>query len=230
VRRPPRCAPAGRASGARPDRLATGHVGRGGGLSIAGCRAARRLPSSRARPSGSATEAPFVSYSKRRRGGSWPLRSSGPVSTASGSRSRPKINRSGDRSRTGARSKAGSGTLRWAVVEAAQHAWRPTNPWHQLHTEAAKRAGKNPAKARRRPQDPDRRLAHPLPPTSLQACRATPVRSCLGKLPLLSGRLTALHGIEKPRQLPRTLCADPSAEREMSPPHTPRAPTHKGGA
>jgi hypothetical protein len=65
----------------------------------------------------------------------------------SGSRSRPKINQSGDRSRTGARSKAGSRTLRWAVVEAAQHAWRPTNPWHQLYTDVAKRAGKNPAKA-----------------------------------------------------------------------------------
>src|SRR5918999_693048 len=44
----------------------------------------------------------------------------------------PKINQSGDRSRTGALSKAGSRTLRWAAVEAAQHAWRPTNPWHQL--------------------------------------------------------------------------------------------------
>ena len=41
----------------------------------------------------------------------------------------PKINQSGDRSRTGALSKAGSRTLRWAAVEAAQHAWRPTNPW-----------------------------------------------------------------------------------------------------
>ena len=59
----------------------------------------------------------------------------------------PKINQSGDRSRTGALSKAGSRTLRWAAVEAAQHAWRPTNPWHQLYTDLAKRAGKNPAKA-----------------------------------------------------------------------------------
>ena len=40
---------------------------------------------------------------------------------------------------------------------------------------------------------------------------------------LLSGRLTAPHGIEKPRQLPRTRCADPSAEREMSPPHPQQA-------
>jgi transposase len=59
----------------------------------------------------------------------------------------PKINQSGDRSRTGALSKAGSRTLRWAAVEAAQHAWRPTNPWHQLYTDLARRAGKNPAKA-----------------------------------------------------------------------------------
>ena len=59
----------------------------------------------------------------------------------------PRVKQSGDRSRTGALSKAGSRTLRWAAVEAAQHAWRPTNPWHQLYTDTAKRAGKNPAKA-----------------------------------------------------------------------------------
>ena len=59
----------------------------------------------------------------------------------------PKINQSGDRSRTGALSKAGSRTLRWAAVEAAQHAWRPTNPWHDLYRDVAARAGKNPAKA-----------------------------------------------------------------------------------
>jgi transposase len=59
----------------------------------------------------------------------------------------PKINQSGDRSRTGALSKAGSRTLRWAAVEAAQHAWRPSNPWHQLYIDLADRAGKNPAKS-----------------------------------------------------------------------------------
>ena len=59
----------------------------------------------------------------------------------------PKINQSGDRSRTGALSKAGSRTLRWAAVEAAQHAWRDSNPWHQLYTDIAGRAGKNPAKS-----------------------------------------------------------------------------------
>jgi transposase len=118
----------------------------------------------------------------------------------------PKINQSGDRSRTGALTKAGSRTLRWAAVEAAQQAWRPSNPWHPLYTDLAKRA-----------QDPDRRLARPLARAAVQA-RCPPTQSCLGKLPLLSGRLTAPHGIEKPRQLPRTICADPSAEREMSRP------------
>src|SRR3954465_4045063 len=59
----------------------------------------------------------------------------------------PKISQSGDRSRTGALSKAGSRTLRWAAVEAAHQAWRPTNPWHELYADIAKRAGKNPAKS-----------------------------------------------------------------------------------
>jgi transposase len=59
----------------------------------------------------------------------------------------PRIKQSGDRSRTGALSKAGSRTLRWAAIEAAQQAWRPTSPWHQLYTDLAKRHGRNPAKS-----------------------------------------------------------------------------------
>jgi transposase len=59
----------------------------------------------------------------------------------------PKITQSGDRSRTGALSKAGSRTLRWAAVEAAHQSWRPTNPWHELYADITKRAGKNPAKS-----------------------------------------------------------------------------------
>ena len=139
----------------------------------------------------------------------------------------PKINQSGDRSRTGALSKAGSRTLRWAAVEAAQHAWRPSNPWHRALQRHRRPRRQEPRQGRRRAQGPDRRLARPLAPATLQARRAAPARSCLGKLPLLSGRLTAPHGIEKPRQLPRTLCADPSAEREMSTTSTPGAPNPK---
>lgn len=59
----------------------------------------------------------------------------------------PRVYQSGDRSRTGALSKAGSRTLRWAAVEAAQQAWRPNNPWHQLYSDLAKRHGRNPAKS-----------------------------------------------------------------------------------
>jgi transposase len=59
----------------------------------------------------------------------------------------PRVNQSGERSRTGALSKAGSRTLRWAAVEAAHQAWRPSNPWHELYTQLVARHGKNPAKS-----------------------------------------------------------------------------------
>ena len=59
----------------------------------------------------------------------------------------PRVSQSGERSRTGALSKAGSRTLRWAAVEAAHQAWRPNNPWHELYSELAARHGKNPAKS-----------------------------------------------------------------------------------
>ena len=60
----------------------------------------------------------------------------------------PTIKQSGQSSRTGRISKAGPNTLRWAAVEAAQSAWRPTNPWHRLYTDTKRRHGKpNPAKA-----------------------------------------------------------------------------------
>lgn len=60
----------------------------------------------------------------------------------------PTIKQSGQSSRTGRLSKAGPNTLRWAAVEAAQQAWRPKNPWHQLYDNIKRRHGKsNPAKA-----------------------------------------------------------------------------------
>lgn len=60
----------------------------------------------------------------------------------------PRVKQCGQSSRTGATSKAGPDTLRWAAVEAAQHAWRPSSPWHRLYTETKHRHGKaNPAKA-----------------------------------------------------------------------------------
>jgi transposase len=57
----------------------------------------------------------------------------------------PRIYQSGESSRTGRLSKAGSATLRWAAVEAAQHAWRESNPWHRLYVDVKRRTGKTNA-------------------------------------------------------------------------------------
>jgi transposase len=59
----------------------------------------------------------------------------------------PRVSQSGERSQTGALSKAGSRTLRWAAVEAANQAWRPANPWHRHYLRVSARHGKNPAKS-----------------------------------------------------------------------------------
>ena len=59
----------------------------------------------------------------------------------------PRVSQSGERSQTGALSKAGSRTLRWAAVEAANNAWRPSNPWHRHYLRVSARHGKNPAKS-----------------------------------------------------------------------------------
>jgi transposase len=59
----------------------------------------------------------------------------------------PRVSQSGERSATGALSKAGSRTLRWAAVEAANQAWRPSNPWHAHYLRVTARHGKNPAKS-----------------------------------------------------------------------------------
>ena len=133
----------------------------------------------------------------------------------------PRVHQSGERSHTGALSKAGSRTLRWAAVEAAHAAWRPTNPWHELYSEIAKRTGKKPAKsaAARKILIACWHILSRRNPSSRPLADERGHR-CLGKLPLLSGRLTAPHGIEKPRQLPRTICA-PSAKKRNEPPTPP---------
>jgi transposase len=59
----------------------------------------------------------------------------------------PRISQSGERSATGRLSKAGSRTLRWAAVEAANQAWRRSNPFHEHYLRIAARHGKNPAKS-----------------------------------------------------------------------------------
>jgi transposase len=132
----------------------------------------------------------------------------------------PRVSQSGQRSSTGALSKAGSRTLRWAAVEAANQAWRPSHPWHLHYLAIAERHGKNPAKSavarklltacwhilqRHEPLKPTRPTGGPTPASASSRCFLAAY---------------GLHGIETPRQLPRTICA-PSAEREISPPHRP---------
>jgi transposase len=53
----------------------------------------------------------------------------------------PRVRQSGQsRSRSGPLSKSGSRLLAWAAVEAAQHAWRESNPWHELYADIARRS------------------------------------------------------------------------------------------
>jgi len=59
----------------------------------------------------------------------------------------PRVRQSGKSERTGALSKSGPKTLRWAAVEAAQSAWRQSNPWHRLYSDVASRQGSGQAKA-----------------------------------------------------------------------------------
>src|SRR4051812_34985568 len=61
----------------------------------------------------------------------------------------PRVYQSGQKARTGKLSRSGSTMLHWAAIEAAQQAWRPNNPWHQLYLDVKQRCGGegNPAKA-----------------------------------------------------------------------------------
>jgi transposase len=61
----------------------------------------------------------------------------------------PRVHQSGQaRPRSGPLNKSGSRLLGWAAVEAAQHAWRESNPWHQLYLDVARRSRhSNSAKA-----------------------------------------------------------------------------------
>jgi transposase len=94
----------------------------------------------------------------------------------------PRVHQSGESSRTGRLSKAGSPLLRWAAVEAAQQGWRPQNPWHRLYVDVRRRQGNgNAAKAavarkvliacwhvlaRNEPFKPAARAAAPIVPAS----------------------------------------------------------------
>ena len=76
-------------------------------------------------------------------------RFAGPEKLVSYGRLAPRVRQSGDgRARSGPLSKSGSRLLGWAAVEAAQQAWRESNPWHGLYVDVSARSGnRNSAKA-----------------------------------------------------------------------------------
>ena len=76
-------------------------------------------------------------------------RFAGPEKLVSYGRLAPRVHQSGQaRPRSGPLSKSGSRLLGWAAVEAAQQAWRDSNPWHQLYLDVSRRSGnRNSAKA-----------------------------------------------------------------------------------
>jgi transposase len=53
----------------------------------------------------------------------------------------PVVDESGETRRRGRLAKHGAPVLRWALVEAAQHAQRANSPDHALHVQAAARVG-----------------------------------------------------------------------------------------
>jgi hypothetical protein len=53
----------------------------------------------------------------------------------------PRVYQSNQKSRTAKVAKTGSTMLRWSAIEAAQQAWRATNPWHQRTATSRKRCG-----------------------------------------------------------------------------------------
>jgi transposase len=64
-----------------------------------------------------------------------------PAQLVSYGRLAPRVHQSGQaRPRTGPLSKSGSRLLGWAAVEAAQHACRESNPWHELYLDVARRS------------------------------------------------------------------------------------------
>jgi transposase len=53
----------------------------------------------------------------------------------------PRVRQSGQgQPRSGPLNKSGSRLLGWAAVEAAQQAWRETNPWHDLYVDVGRRS------------------------------------------------------------------------------------------
>ena len=129
----------------------------------------------------------------------------------------PRVKQSGQRSR----SASFEGWLAHAALRRRRS--RPGRLANEPCTGSTRTSRRAPARRTRpRPpsrQGPDRLLARAQPRGALQA--EPPHRSCPGKLPLLSGRLTARTRIEKPGQLPSEMVRHERRKRnERSSPTT----------
>jgi Transposase IS116/IS110/IS902 family len=146
-------------------------------------------------------------------------RFAGPEKLVSYGRLAPRVRQSGQaRQRSGPLSKSGSRLLGWAAVEAAQQAWRESNPWHELYLDVSRCSGNNTSAKAAVARKILIAAWHALPQPTLQARPQTHRGDlCPGKLPLGFGRLTAPYGIEKPGQLPPTRCAPQRQERAERP-------------
>jgi transposase len=75
-----------------------------------------------------------------------------------------RVHQSGQaRPRSGLLSRSGSWPLGWAAVEAAQQAWRESNPWHEVYRNVSRRSGSRTLPRRRAP------LSRQAPPWLLAA-------------------------------------------------------------
>src|SRR5439155_10463038 len=106
------------------------------------------------------------------------------------------------------------------AIEAAQGAWRPTNPWHRLYSDTKQRHGEVESRQGSGcAQGPDRLLARPHPQRAVQAERLERRPPCPGKLLHSSGRLKAHERSEKPGQLQPDRVRDKRRKRSQQPLH-----------
>jgi len=95
----------------------------------------------------------------------------------------PRVHQSGESSRTGRLSKAGSPLLRWAAVEASRAGLAAAEPLAPTARRRPPPAGKRQRRqGRRRPQGADRLLARTRPQRTLQACSQSGSADRPGKL------------------------------------------------
>jgi hypothetical protein len=119
----------------------------------------------------------------------------------------PKIKQSGQSSRIGRLSRLGQTRCAGPPSSPPSRPGGPTTPgMSSTATSTPPRQGQ-PRQGRRRPQGPDRPLAHPLPRRAVQAQRTPRHRPCPGKLRHSSSRLRPTNDLRSRDSCNPTTCA-----------------------